>query len=137
MPARVVEVLARALDQRQKKALSAARVLVLGLAYKKNVRDVRESPSFKLMHLLEARGAAVDFHDPHVDQVPPTREHAEFTGRASVPLAAEHLKSYDAVLIATDHDAIDYRLLADAALVVDTRNAMAARGLAGANVVKA
>ncbi|MFC3069198.1 nucleotide sugar dehydrogenase [Phenylobacterium soli] len=137
MPARVVEVLARALDQRHQKALSAARVLVLGLAYKKNVRDVRESPSFKLMHLLEDRGAKVDFHDPHVDQVPPTREHAEFTGRVSAPLTTDTLKTYDAVLIATDHDAVDYTLVAEAALVVDTRNAMAARGLAGANVVKA
>lgn len=138
MPARVVEVLARALDERAQTALSTARVLVIGLAYKKNVPDVRESPTFKLMHLLEARGAKVSFHDPHVPVVPPTREHAEFNGRASTPLSAESLADYDAVLISTDHDDVDYPMLAKARLVVDTRNAMASRGLGDcANLVKA
>lgn len=138
MPARVVEVLARALDQRAKIALSAAKVLVIGLAYKKNVPDIRESPSFKLLSLLEKRGAVIAYHDPHVAEVPPTREHPEFTGLASAALTRESVGMYDAVLISTDHDAVDYALLGDAAtLVVDTRNAMASRGLAGDNVVKA
>lgn len=137
MPARVIEVLARTLDKRQARALSASRVLVIGLAYKKNVPDLRESPSFKLMELLEARGAEVDFHDPHVLTIPPTREHTEFTGRASVPLTSEGVASYDAVLIATDHDAVAYDLLAKAKLVIDTRNAMTSRGFAGVNLVKA
>jgi UDP-N-acetyl-D-glucosamine dehydrogenase len=137
MPNHVVEVLARALDERQQKALSASRVLVLGLAYKKNVEDVRESPSFRLMSLLEARGAKVEFHDPHVAEAPNTREHPEFAGRASVDLSAESLAAFDAVLISTDHDAVDYGLLAGARLIVDTRNAMARHGHVSANVVKA
>lgn len=137
MPNHVVEVLARALDERLKLALSASRVLVIGLAYKKNVEDVRESPSFKLMSLLEARGAQVGFHDPHVPEAPNTREHPEFAGRKSAPLTVESLRGFDAVLISTDHDAVDYGLLADAKLVVDTRNAMARHGLSGANIVKA
>jgi len=90
------------------------------------------------MSLLEERGATVAYHDPHVAEVPPTREHAEFTGRASVALTAESVAGFHAVLIATDHDAVDYALLGSAAkLVVDTRNAMASRGLAGETVVKA
>jgi UDP-N-acetyl-D-glucosamine dehydrogenase len=138
MPNRVVEVLANALDARFKTALSAARVLVIGLAYKKNVPDVRESPSFKLMSLLEGRGAEVSFHDPHVPAVPPTREHAEFNGRPSVALTAESIAGVDVVLISTDHDAVDYKLIAKSAkLIVDTRNAMASRGVGGGNVVKA
>ena len=138
MPGHVVEVLARALDARFRTALSAARVLIIGLAYKPNVSDVRESPSFKLMHLLEARGAQVDFHDPHVPQAPMTREHAEYAGRLSKEYSAEVLAGYDAVLISTDHDAVDYELLASSAkLVIDTRNAMARRGLARPSVVKA
>lgn len=137
MPNHVVDVLARALDERLKLALSASRILVIGLAYKKNVADVRESPTFKLMSLLEARGAEVAFHDPHVPVAPNTREHAEYAGRRSTPLTAETLTAFDAVLISTDHDAVDYALLARAKLVVDTRNAMAARGVPGDNVVKA
>ncbi|HVI33705.1 nucleotide sugar dehydrogenase [Phenylobacterium sp.] len=137
MPNHVVDVLARALDERLKRALSASRVLVIGLAYKKNVADVRESPTFKLMSLLEARGAEVAFHDPHVPEAPSTREHAEYAGRRSTALTAETVSGFDAILISTDHDAVDYGLLADASLVVDTRNAMAARGLPGHNVVKA
>lgn len=138
MPGHVVETLARALDSRFKTALSAARILMIGLAYKPNVSDVRESPSFKLMELLERRGARVQFHDPHVPEAPMTREHAEFGGRKSAPLNATSLADFDAVLISTDHDAVDYGLIAShAKLVVDTRNAMARRGLPGANVVKA
>jgi UDP-N-acetyl-D-glucosamine dehydrogenase len=137
MPNHVVDVLARALDERLKLAVSAGRVLVIGLAYKKNIADVRESPSFKLMSLLEARGAKVDFHDPHVTEAPNTREHAEYAGRRSKDLSADTLKDFDAVLISTDHDAVDYGLLATAKLVVDTRNAMAKHGVGGPNVVKA
>ncbi|THD77700.1 MAG: nucleotide sugar dehydrogenase [Phenylobacterium sp.] len=138
MPNHVVEVLARTLDGRFQTALSASKILVLGLAYKPNVSDVRESPSFRLMELLEARGAKVEFHDPHVPEAPMTREHAEFGGRRSTALTAETLAGFDAVLISTDHDAVDFGLIAEhAQLVVDTRNAMARRGLAGPKVVKA
>jgi UDP-N-acetyl-D-glucosamine dehydrogenase len=140
MPRYVVTRLEEALDRRHAKSLSASRVLIVGLSYKKNVADVRESPTFKLMELLEKRGAHVDFHDPHVDVVPPTREHADFTGRRSVALTRESVTAYDAVLIATDHDAVDYALLAgngEGPVIVDTRNAFGRRGLSGPHIVKA
>ncbi len=138
MPRYVVEALARRLDSGFGKGLAGARILIIGLAYKKNVPDIRESPSFKLMELMTERGATVDYHDPHVAEIPPTREHAEFTGRRSAPLTAKALAGYDAVLISTDHDAVDYGLIAKAAkLVVDTRNVMARKGLSGENVIKA
>ncbi len=137
MPRYVVDVLARALDERNRKSLNGSSILVIGLAYKKNVPDIRESPSFKLMELLEKRGAKVAYHDPHVAEIPPTREHGSFTGWRSAALDAQSLGGFDAVLISTDHDAVDYRLIATAGLVVDTRNVMARNGLAGANVVRA
>jgi len=137
MPKYVVARLAEALDRQGGVALSRARVLIIGLAYKKNVSDVRESPSFKLVELLRARGAEVVFHDPHVPEVPRMREHPEMMGETSLPLTAEAVAAADVVLISTDHDAVDYALIAEhARLIIDTRNVMARKGLAGA-VVKA
>jgi UDP-N-acetyl-D-glucosamine dehydrogenase len=130
MPRYVVGRLEEALDRTLGMSLSSARILIVGLAYKRNVSDVRESPTFKLIELLEARGASVAFHDPHVAAIPPTREYAAYAGRRSTPLSAETLRAHDAVLIATDHDAVDYPLIAsDAALIVDTRNAFRRRGV--------
>jgi UDP-N-acetyl-D-glucosamine dehydrogenase len=138
MPQRVVSQLARAMDSRLKRGLNGARVLVLGIAYKKNVDDMRESPSLRLIELLEERGAVTAYHDPHIAEIPPTREHAPLTGRRSVALTAQEVAAYDAVLIATDHDTVDYALVVDnAKLVVDTRNACARRNLPNTNVVKA
>ena len=138
MPGLVVDRLARALSDHLAQALKGARILLIGAAYKKNVDDTRESPSLVLIEAIEARGAACDFHDPLIAQIPPTREHPGLAGRRSVDLTREVLAGYDAVLIATDHDAVDYALVSDAArLVVDTRNAMARRGLPGERVVKA
>jgi UDP-N-acetyl-D-glucosamine dehydrogenase len=137
MPRHVVDRLARALDQQCKRGLSGARILLIGLAYKKNVDDTRESPSFKLIELMEARGAAVEYHDPHVAIVPPTREHPELAGRRSVPLEAGVLSRFDAVLIATDHDVVDYALIAKhAKLTIDTRNACGRAGLRGDTIIK-
>jgi UDP-N-acetyl-D-glucosamine dehydrogenase len=138
MPRYVVEKLALALDSRHQKALTGARILVLGLAYKKNIPDIRESPTFKLLELLEQRGAAVDYHDPIVTEIPKTREHAHYTGRKSVALDAKSLAAYDAVLISTDHDAVDYQAVAKhSRLVVDTRNVMARNQIASAKIIKA
>jgi UDP-N-acetyl-D-glucosamine dehydrogenase len=138
MPRYVVGKLEEALSSHAGKPLSGARVLLLGLAYKKNVADMRESPTFKLMELLEKRGAVTAYHDPHIAEIAPTREHAEFTGRRSVPLNAEALAGFDVVLLSTDHDAVDYDLVAaHAALVVDTRNRMAQVRDARATVIKA
>ena len=138
MPRYVVNKLEAALDRRLSLPLGKARILILGIAYKKNVADVRESPSFKLMKLLEERGAKVDFHDPHVPTVPPMREHPEFAGRKSVGLGAETIESCDCILVATDHVAVDYQLVArHARLIIDTRNVFARAGLRGDHIVKA
>jgi UDP-N-acetyl-D-glucosamine dehydrogenase len=136
MPAHVLAKLEAAIDQVHGKSLGRSRVLLLGIAYKKNVSDMRESPSLVLIEKLLQRGCDVDFHDPHVAEIPPTREHAALAGHRSVSL--DDVASYDAVLIATDHDNVDYAGLAGAArLIVDTRNAIAKRGLATAHLVKA
>lgn len=138
MPRHVVERLAEALNMRAGTALSRAKILVIGLAYKKNVSDVRESPSFRLIELIEERGGETAFHDPHVAEVPMTREHAALAGRASVALDAATLKDFDAVLISTDHDDVDYAAIVEhAALIVDSRNAIARRGLSMEKVVRA
>jgi UDP-N-acetyl-D-glucosamine dehydrogenase len=124
MPAHVIERLAGALNTRFAKALNGARILLIGLAYKKNVDDVRESPAFKLIELLEASGARVDYYDPYAPEIRPSREHPELVGRRSIAWAPDSFKTYDAALICTDHDAIDYAaLVKHSALVVDTRNA--------------
>jgi UDP-N-acetyl-D-glucosamine dehydrogenase len=138
MPAYVVQKAAEALDARRQRGMSGARVLVLGIAFKKNVDDMRESPSLKLVELMERRGAAVDYHDPFIAVIPPTHEHAAYAGRRSVAATPEALAGYDLVLIGTDHDGVDYgAVVANAALVVDTRNACARHGLTGPNIVKA
>ena len=119
-------------------AIKGSRILVPGIAYKKNVDDMRESPSLRLIELIEHRGGTVEFHDPHIPIIPPTREHAALAGRRSQPLEPKAIAAYDAVLISTDHDAVDWGLLVkNAKLVVDTRNACARRGLPSENVVKA
>jgi UDP-N-acetyl-D-glucosamine dehydrogenase len=125
MPEYVIHRLMDALNQRQK-ALKGARILVLGVAYKPNVDDDRESPSYVLMDMLAEHGARVAYHDPHVPVIRKNREHPHWAGTRSVPLTAAELRKYDAVLIATHHRQVDYALLArHARLIVDTRNAMA------------
>ncbi len=102
------------------KSLKGSKVLVLGIAYKKNVDDMRESPSVEIMELVEAKGAAVAYSDPHVPVFPTMREH-HFDLR-SEPLTAENLANFDAVIIATDHDKFDYELIKDnAKLIIDSR----------------
>ena len=102
------------------KSVRGARILIVGLAYKKDVDDLRESPALELMDLLEDRGAEVDYHDPLIPQIPRLRR-GDYD-KASVPLAPATVATYDLVLIATNHTAIDYPALArSAALIVDTR----------------
>jgi UDP-N-acetyl-D-glucosamine dehydrogenase len=137
MPRLVVARLAAALAARSR-PLAGARVLLLGIAYKSNVDDDRESPGYVLWEQLEAAGAVVDFHDPHVPVIRPSREHARFAGRHGVPLTPETLAAHDAVLVATRHDAVDHALVAaHAALIVDTRNALAGIPVDPAKYVKA
>jgi len=138
MPTHVVERLALALDQHQGLALSRARILIIGLAYKKNVSDTRESPSLKLIDLIEKRGGEASYYDPHVPEIPPTRAYGILKGRASEIWDQDMISAYDAVLIATDHDDIDYAKLAEwAPLIIDTRNVFARHGIVGSHIVKA
>ena len=132
MPDWVVAKLMDALNE-QGQALKGAKILVLGIAYKKNVDDMRESPSVELMEKLQKKGAQVQYSDPHVPVFPPMREHR--FDLSSVTLNTETLAEYDCVLIATNHDAFDYDLIrTNSRLIIDTRGAY--RGVFD-NVVKA
>lgn len=138
MPRYVVERLAQALDLRFAKPLNGATILLLGLAYKKNVADIRESPSFSIMDQLVQRKAKVIYHDPYVPEIPVTREHPGFSGQQSVDLTQKVLSEADAVVIVTDHDNVDYEFVQKhAMLVIDTRNAMEKVASDKKNVVKA
>ena len=124
MPQKVIARTVQALAA-QKKSLRGAKVLILGLAYKANVDDDRESPSYALMNLLKARGAKVFYHDPHVPVIRKTRGHPQWTGTKSVRWNRKIISSFDAVLISTAHAAVNYQQLADwSPLIVDTRNVM-------------
>ncbi len=137
MPEMVVAKTREALDTRQKRGLNGARILVLGIAYKKDVDDMRESPSLFVFEKLLDAGATVDYHDPLIPVITPTREHARLTGRSSVPLTEKQLKLYDAVVITTGHTKVDYaRVVKASKLVVDTRN-VTAKLKDKKNVVKA
>ena len=130
MPDYVVRKIGDALNTR-KKAVNGSRVLLMGLAYKENVDDMRESPTFHLMDGLVAAGAEVEFFDPHIPEITPTREHAEWTGRKSIAWTPENVAAYDCVVIATHHKAFDLNsLVENADLIVDTRNALAKDGVA-------
>ena len=107
------------------KAVKGSRILILGLAYKPNVDDMRESPSFHLLDRLQARGGLMAYYDPYIPVIGPTREHAEWTGKQSVPWDEVTLRGYDAVLIVTNHRDVDYQQLANwCPCIIDTRNAM-------------
>lgn len=125
MPRYVIDQLAEALDMRLAKGINGARILLVGIAYKKNVDDSRESPGLRLLELLRARKADVTFYDPYIPVIPSTREHPSLAGLQSITWDAQALARYDAAIIVTDHDQIDYNLLAEVCpLVLDTRNAM-------------
>jgi len=122
MPEYVIRRLSLAMNDRSM-AIKGSRILILGLAYKPDIDDIRESPSFELIEKLDALGASVDYNDPHVARTHKMRKYD--LGMASVPLTPESLKTYDAVLIATHHKAYDWQMIADhAKLILDTRNAM-------------
>ncbi len=125
MPDYVLHRVTEALNARRK-AINGSRALLLGLAYKADVDDDRESPSYRLMDLLKEQGAAVAYHDPHVPLIRPSREHSHWAGTKSVPWNRATVAGFDVVLIATAHKVVNYQELADwAQCIVDTRNAMA------------
>jgi len=123
MPHYVIDRVQHALND-DGKSLSGSKVLVLGIAYKKNIDDIRESPAAEIIELLRDRGASVNYHDPHMPVFPSMRKHRiDLKGK---PLTPAVLKAHDCVLIVTDHDAVDYgKVGALSKLIVDTRNAMA------------
>jgi UDP-N-acetyl-D-glucosamine dehydrogenase len=121
MPHYVVSKLQLALNDRTK-ALKGTRVMILGIAYKKDIDDPRESPAFEVFDLLRRLGAALSYHDPHIPRMPSMRSWPQLPPMESLPLTPETLAAHDAVLIVTDHSVVDYDLvLAHAPLVVDTR----------------
>jgi UDP-N-acetyl-D-glucosamine dehydrogenase len=125
MPFHVVERVGEALNA-ARKPLNGSRVLVLGLAYKPNVDDERQSPSYRIMELLKQRGAEVAYYDPHVPIIRPTRDHPQWAGTKCVPWNQKTIEGFDAVVIATAHSCINYEELAYwAPCIVDTRNVMA------------
>ena len=121
MPGHIVDAIGEALNQRAQ-CFKNSRILVLGVAYKKDIDDLRESPSLRIIELLQERGALVDYNDPYFPRLHKMRRY-DF-GLASVPLSSETLSQYEAVVIVTDHSSYDYELIArHSKLVIDTRNA--------------
>ena len=126
MPIHVVQRVGDALNS-ARKPLNGSRVLVLGLAYKPNVDDERESPSYRIMELLKQRGAEVAYYDPYVPVIRPTREHPQWAGTKSVSWDSETITGFDVVVIATAHACVNYHELGEwSQCIVDTRNTMAA-----------
>ena len=140
MPKYVVEQVSQAIDHQYGVGLSRARILVVGIAYKKNVDDMRESPALVIIELLQGRGAMVDYYDPHVPIIPKTREHQKLAGKKSIQFDSNTIKSYTAVLIVTDHEIIDWSALGETAgLIIDTRNVVSRSmdGVRRSNVILA
>ncbi|MBI5800761.1 MAG: nucleotide sugar dehydrogenase [Verrucomicrobia bacterium] len=136
MPMYVVHRTQEALNAK-KKSINGSKILIMGLAYKANVDDDRESPSYTLLDLFKARGAKMSYYDPHVPVVRPSREHGHWAGTKSVPWTKKSISSYDAVVISTNHKKASNQELADwAQVIVDTRNAMADVKVAAGKVWK-
>ena len=134
-PYYVVEKSLEALNGKGK-TINGSRVLILGASYKKNIDDMRESPSLKLIEIFESKGATVDYSDAYVPKLPATRKYNY--EKESVGLTVENIKGYDLIVLSTDHDNFDYMLIAEnAKLIVDTRNAFERHELKGENVFKA
>ena len=118
----MVERVGKALNDRSR-SIRGSKVLILGVAYKKDVDDVRESPALEIMEILQEKGANLSYSDPYIPRLHKMRAY-DFSHMSSLPLNEEVLKSQDVVLITTDHSSIDYQWVVDSApLVVDTRNA--------------
>jgi len=138
MPDHIVSRLSRALDERFGKGLNGACVLICGVAYKKNVDDMRESPALVIMEQLQQRKANVAYYDPFVPVIIHTREHPKLAGMRSIKFTEEAIRGFDVVLICTDHDGVSYPTLVDwSRLVVDTRNATCAVSNNRDRIVKA
>jgi len=137
MPQYVVTRTSEALNT-VKKPLNGSKILIMGLAYKADVDDMRESPTFELFDLFKELGAEVDYYDPHIPEITPTREHSAWTGKKSVSWEESTVSVYDAIVISTHHQAFDLKQLSEwGQLIIDTRNAMKGVDIAEGKVVKA
>ncbi len=118
------------------RTINGSRILILGAAYKKNIDDMRESPALKLIEILRSKGAIIDYSDPYVNKLPPTRKYNYDMN--SIPINSSTLSNYDIVLLVTDHDSFNYDLIAQHSnLIIDTRNAFGSRGIKSENIYKA
>ncbi len=134
MPYYVVEKAAEVLNK-NKKSLNGSKVLILGAAYKKDIDDMRESPSLKLIEILNEKGATIDYHDPYVPKLSKTRKY-DFE-LESVSLTNKNLNSYDLVILSTDHSNLDYKFISEnAKLIIDTRNAFEKAGIKADHIYK-
>ena len=137
MPQFVIDATADALNKR-KKPINGSKILIIGLAYKANVDDMRESPAFYLMDALKNCGAEVGYFDPYIPKIPVTREHGNWTGLESIEWEESVISEYDCVIIATAHERIDFSDLAKwSDCIVDTRNAMQSINTSEGQVTKA
>ena len=126
MPRRIIQRLLEEMSLQKGKSLSGSKVLLCGLAYKKDIDDMRESPSLELMHILKDHGAEVHYYDPIIPEVPYMRDHPEFMGLKAIKWSKKELITFDAAVISTDHTSVDYTELCKCiTLVIDTRNATA------------
>lgn len=124
MPHYVISKLRDALDDRFAKVLNGSKILIIGMAYKKNVDDIRESPALVIFQELLNKKAYVDYFDPYIKIIPKMRSFPNLHNIFSINLTMESIKKYDAIIICTDHDSIDYQLIIDTSkLIIDTRNA--------------
>ena len=134
MPSHVVSILTENLSRSQSRSLNGARILLLGASYKKNVADIRESPALTIMELIEKSGGVADYYDPFVSQIDNTREHPSLNGRNSISWHSINISGYDAVIVTTDHDCVDYHsVAANAKLIIDTRNVFGDHKFSGQN----
>ncbi len=131
----VVERTIKALNE-YGKAIKGSKILLLGVAYKKNVDDLRESPALKLMEIFDELGAEIDYHDPFIQTIPKLRNYN--FNKSSIPITPENLKQYDAVIVVTEHDYVDYELVKkNSKLIIDTRNVYKLNGIRNGSIIKA
>jgi UDP-N-acetyl-D-glucosamine dehydrogenase len=134
MPAHVIQKATEALNANSK-SVRGSKILIVGLAYKPNVEDDRESPSYVLFDMLQQKGAMVSYYDPYVPVIQPTREHGHLAGISSLEWSQEQIKAFDLVLIATAHSVVNYKELGEwSKIIIDTRNVMSSYTK---NVIKA
>jgi len=138
MPRYVCDEVSRLLSREKAIAVNGANILILGVSYKKNINDQRESPSFPIMDILKEWGANISYYDPHIPEITSLREYPQLVGLTSVQNVVEACESHDAVLLLTDHDLLPYEdIVKSSGMVIDTRNAFASRGFSEGHIFKA